>query len=88
MVSQGLDLKQAYTIGPSNGTTLVSYFSLGEGDNFIAIENIAMFGGEFFLRDAPMHIQRVDVSVRPEVSAILERSLKEHAATWAELAKR
>lgn len=74
-----------YQVGPSNGTTVVSQFSLGESNNFIAIETIAMFGGELFLRDAPRHALKSQV--RPEVLASLERSLKEHAAVWAELAK-
>lgn len=41
--------------------------------------------GDFSLRAGP---SQAKTSVRPEVSASLERSLKEHADIWAELAKR
>jgi hypothetical protein len=86
MIYQELDPRQ-YAIGPSNGTTAVPQVRLGGEDTFIAVESVAMLG-EISLRDAPSRTRLKDKpQVRPEVSAILERSLKEHAATWAELSK-
>lgn len=78
---------QQYTIGLSNGTTTFPRFALNPTDNMIVVESIGMFGVEVFLRDAPSQTRPYKSQVRPEVAASLEHSLKEHAATWAELAK-
>ncbi len=82
------NLLQAYEIGPSNGSTAVSQFHLDEENMFIAIENVAMFGGEVFLHAAPSrtHLHKKS-QVNPAVISSLERSLKEHADIWAELSK-
>ncbi len=83
-----LDYSQAYEIGPSNGSAAVSQFHLDEENMFIAIENVAMFGGEVFLRDAPSRTRLHEkAQAHPAVVASLKRSLKEHADIWAELSK-
>ena len=81
-----IDLKQAYTIGVSSGTTPVSQFCLGEEDTLIAIENVAMIG-EISLRAVPRRTRAKGAQVQPIVLASLEHSLKEHADVWAELSK-
>ncbi len=87
MFYPGFDLTQVYKIGPSNGTTTVSEFRLGEEHTLVAIENVAMLG-EVFLRDAPKRARPHErTQAQPAVVASLERSLKEHADVWAELSK-
>jgi hypothetical protein len=82
------DPMQAYTIGPSNGTTTVSKIHLDEDNTLIAIESVAMLGGEVFLRAAPSRMRPHEKEqVQPIVISSLERSLKEHADVWTELSK-
>lgn len=86
MIHQEFDPQQ-YAIGLSNGTTTFSRSAISPADNMIVIESVGMFGVEVFLCGAPDQMRTNKDQVRPEVAASLERSLKEHAATWAELAK-
>jgi hypothetical protein len=82
------DLTQVYKIGPSNSTTAVSQFRLGEDNTFIAIESVAMLGGELFLRAAPSRMRPQEkAQAQPDVIASLDRSLEKHADVWAELSK-
>jgi len=85
MIYQQFDPK-LYQIGASNGTTSIPQANLGGTEVFINIESVAMLG-QVSLRDAPSRSHHADESVRPEVSASIERSLKENAGVWAELAK-
>lgn len=84
MVYPKIDITKAYKIGLSNSTTSVREFRLGKENTLIAIENIAMFSGEVFLRDVPSRRKALPKS---DVMASLERSLKKHASVWGELSK-
>lgn len=82
------DLRSAYAVGPYNGTTSAPGIRLAEEDRWIAIESVAMVGGEVFLRDAPSRTRAAQPpQVRPAVTASLGRSLDQNADVWAELAK-
>jgi hypothetical protein len=87
MVHQEFNYIPVYTVGPSSGTTAVTQFRLGDEDTLIGIENVAMLG-KVSLRAAPRQAPILkDGRVQPGVAVSLERSLKEHADVWAELAK-
>lgn len=87
MVYQEFNLVPVFTLGPSSGTTAVAQFRLGDEDTLIGIENVAMLG-KVSLRAAPRrgHLSKGG-RVQPIVAVSLERSLKEHADVWADLAK-
>jgi hypothetical protein len=87
MVNQKFSYVPVYTVGPSSGTTTVTQFRLGDEDTLIGIESVAMLG-KVSLYAAPRRPPLPKGGrVQPNVTVSLERSLKEHADVWAELAK-
>ena len=77
-------------IGPSNSTTTPVLITLKDEERLIAIENVSMMNGDLFIRGAPgetLRRSRSEEPVRPVVRESLERSLREHAEVWSELAK-
>jgi hypothetical protein len=77
-------------IGPSNSTTTPVLIILKDEERLIAIENASMMSGDLFIRGAPgetLRRPRFEKPVRPVVRESLERSLREHAEVWSELAK-
>ncbi|MCZ7540050.1 MAG: hypothetical protein M5U29_09080 [Anaerolineae bacterium] len=87
MTQPKFDLRNAYSIGPTNGTVAVSEPHLGTGDMLIAIDSVTMVG-KFTLCGSPEETNMVErEQIDPAVIASLERSIEENREIWAELAK-
>lgn len=87
MMQPDFDFRNAYSIGPTNGTVAVSEPSLGTDDLLIAIDSVAMVA-KITLAGSPEETSVIEgEQIDPAVIASLERSIEENREIWAELAK-
>ena len=66
---------------------LPTKIQLDEEQRFIVIEAFNMMSGRLFITGAPKERLLPTFEVRPAVRESLERSMRQHADVWAELAK-
>jgi hypothetical protein len=75
-----------HKVGPSSGTTAVTQLPFGSEGTFFAVDTIGLFARVVSINESPRS-KLPSSSLRMEVEESLERSLKNHAATWEELSK-
>ncbi len=88
MAHTWFDSRQSYEASPDSGTTPNLVYHLDKENTLIAVETVAMLGGDVTLRSSPKRDRSSQPGpVQPEVVASLERSLRENADVWAELSR-